>query len=154
MSPALKFFLLIVFVGAVINTIAVLKRLIPMMKRAREINRLKKDHDVISVEAEIIEIQEERIGEMDTQYNIKLYYVVGYRKFYKNFILINKQSVRVGQNLTLLCDSFEPEKALIQNYSGLTGEEFGIKSMVFNLIVSILLIIVDAIMNVYDVIRD
>lgn len=150
MSSILKIFLFFIFIGAFINLIIVIRRLIPMMKRVREIKRVKTDPDVISVEAEIIEIQEKRLGEMDTQYNIKLHYEVGYQKFYKTFILINKQSVRVGQKLTLLCDSFEPEKALIQNYSGLSGEEFGIKSAVFNLIVSILVIIVDAALNISD----
>lgn len=150
MSLELKFFLFIIFIGAVINLIAVISRLVPLMKRVREIKLIKNDPDVISVEAEIIEIHEKRLGEMDTQYNIKLHYEVGYQKFYKTFILINKQSLRVGQKLTLLCNSFKPEKALIQNYSGLSGEEFGIKSTVFNLIVTILVIIVDAALNIFD----
>ncbi len=145
MSPVLRIVLFIVFIGAAIDLISVIKRLIPMMKRVREIKRLKNDPDVISVEAEIIEIHDERIDVMDTQYNIKLYYEVGYQKYYKDFILINKQSLRVGQLLTLLCDSNNPEKALIQNYSGLSGEEFGIKSTVFNLVIVILIMIADAV---------
>lgn len=144
MSPVLKFVLFIVFIGAVVDLIAVLKRLVPMMKRTREIKSIKNDPNVISAEAEIIEIHEERINDMDMQYNVKLYYEVGYQKYYKDVILINKQSVRVGQKLTILCDSSEPEKAMIQNYSGLSGEEFGIKSTVFNLVIVILVIIADA----------
>lgn len=147
MSPVLRIVLLIVFIGAAIDLIAVSRRLIPMMKRAREIKRIKNDPDVISVEAEIIEIHEDRINDMDMQYNVKLYYEVGYQKFYKNFILINKQSLRVGQKLTLLCDSSDPEKAMIQDQNGLSGESFGIKSMVFNLVIAVLVIIVDAILN-------
>lgn len=150
MSPVLKFVLLIIFIGAVIDLVAVIKRLVPMAKRVREIKRIKNDPDVISVEAEIIEIHAERINDMDTQYNIKLYYEVGYQKFYKDFIMINKQALRVGQVLTLLCDSDNPEKALIQNYSGLSGEEFGIKSTVFNLVIVILIIIADAVINAFD----
>lgn len=150
MSPVLKFVLLIIFIGAVIDLVAVIKRLVPMTKRVREIKRIKNDPDVISVEAEIIEIHAERINDMDTQYNIKLYYEVGYQKFYKDFIMINKQALRVGQVLTLLCDSDNPEKALIQNYSGLSGEEFGIKSTVFNLVIVILIIIADAVINAFD----
>lgn len=145
MSPVLRIVLLIVFVGAAIDLISVLKRLIPMMKRVREIKRIKNNPDVISVEAEIIEIHEERISETDMQYNVKLHYEVGYQKYYKNFILINKQSLRVGQILTLLCDSFEPEKALIQNYSETFGEEFGIKSTIFNLVIVGLILIADAV---------
>lgn len=148
MSPVLRIVLFIVFIGAAIDLISVIKRLIPMMKRVREIKRLKNDPDVISVEAEIVEINEERIGDMDTQYTIKLYYEVGYQKYYKDFILINKQSLRVGQMLMLLCDSSEPEKALIQNYSETFGEEFGIKSTIFNLVIVILIMIADAAVNV------
>lgn len=147
MSPFVRVFLIIIAVSALIDIIASIKRLVPMVKRANEIKRIKNDPDVISVEAEIIEIHEERLGDMDTQYNTKLYYEVGYQKFYKDFILINKQSLRVGQKLTLLCDSSEPEKALIQDYSGTFGEHFGIKSTVFNLIIGILVIIIDAILN-------
>ncbi|MDE6726426.1 MAG: hypothetical protein K2J80_00630 [Oscillospiraceae bacterium] len=147
MSPVLRIVLFIVFIGAAIDLIAVIRRLIPMMKRAREIKRIKNDPDVISVEAEIVEIHEDRINDMDTQYNVKLYYEVGYQKFYKNFILINKQSLRVGQTLMLLCDGSDPEKALIQNYSGLSGEEFGIKSTIFNLVIVILIMIADAAIN-------
>lgn len=152
MSPVLKIVLLVVFICAVIDLVAVIKRLVPMAKRAREIKRLRTDPDVISVEAEIIEIHEERINDLDTQYNIKLYYEVGYQKFYKDFILINKQALRVGQILTLMCDSDDPEKALIQNYSGLSSEEFGIKSMVFNMVIAILIIIGEAILNSLDLI--
>ncbi len=150
MSPVLRILLFIVFIGAAINLISVLKRLIPMMKRVREIKRLKNDPDVISVEAEIIEIHEEQIGDMDMQYNVKLHYEVGYQKYYKDFILINKQSLRIGQKLTLLCDSFEPEKALIQNYSETFGEEFGIKSTIFNLVIVSLIMIVDAALSILD----
>ncbi len=153
MSPFVRVFLIIIAVFAIIDIISVLKRLVPMVKRANEIKRIKNSYDVISVEAEIIEIHEERIDDMDTQYNTKLYYEVGYRKFYKDFILINKQSLRVGQTLTLLCDSSDPEKALIQEQnglSGLSGESFVIKSMIFNLIIAVLIVIADAAANCFD----
>lgn len=153
MSPVLKFVLFIVFIGAVIDLIVVIKRLVPMLKRSREIKRIKNDPDVISVEAEIIEINTERIDAMDMQYNIKLYYEVGYQKYYKDFILINKQALRVGQKLTLLCDSSEPEKALIQNYNGTFGENFGLKSTVFNLVIAILIIIAKAAIDALDYIN-
>lgn len=149
MSPVLKFVLLIVFLAASLDLIIVIKRLVPMVKRVNEIKRLKTDPDVISVEAEIIEIHEERISKMDTQYTIKLYYEVGYQKFNKDFIMINKQALRVGQVLTLLCDSDDPEKALIQNYNGLSSEEFGIKSTVFNMVLAVLIIIADALINAF-----
>lgn len=154
MSPGLKFFLFIVFIVAAIDLVPVIKRLIPLAKRAKEVSRLKKSYDVISVEAEIIEIHTERIDEMDTQYDIKLYYEVGWDKFYKNIILINKQSARVGQKVTLLCDSTDPKHVLLQNCRGLSGEEYGLKSTVINLIIVIVVIIADVALNVYDYISD
>lgn len=150
MSPGLKFFLLIVFIVAVIDLVPVIKRLIPLAKRVREIKQLKQSYDVISVESEIIEIHTEKLGEMDTQYNIKLYYEVGWNKYYKDFILINKQSVRVGDKVALLCDSANPEKALLQNCRGLTGEEYGLKSTVINLIVALIIVIADVAVNIYE----
>lgn len=147
MSPTLKIVLLIVFITAVIDLAVVLKRIIPMIKRANEIKRIKNDPDVISAEAEIIEIKTEKLSDMDTQYNVKIHYEVGYQKYYKDVILINKQSLRVGQKLTVLCDSFEPEKSLIQDYSGQFGESFSLKSTVFNLVIVVLIIIIDAAVN-------
>lgn len=154
MSPGLKFFLFIVFIVTVIDIVPVIIRLVPLAKRAKEVSRLKKFYDVISVEAEIIEIHTKRIGEMDTQYDIKLYYEVGWDKFYKNIILINKQSARVGQKVTLLCDSTDPKHVLLQNCRGLSGEEYGLKSTVINLIIAIVVIIADVALNVYDYISD
>lgn len=150
MSPGVKIFLLIALIGAIIDLIPTIKRLIPMVKRTREINRLKKSNDVMSVEGEIIEIHTEQIGEMDTRYDIKIYYEVGWDKFYKNFIVINKQSARVGQKVTLLYDRDDPNKALIQNMQGLMGEESGLKSTIFNLIVVSIIIIADVAINICE----
>lgn len=150
MSPGVKIFLLIALIGAIIDLIPTIKRLIPMAKRTREINRLKKSNDVMSVEGEIIEIHTEQIGEMDTRYDIKIYYEVGWDKFYKNFIVINKQSARVGQKVTLLYDRDDPNKALIQNMQGLMGEESGLKSTIFNLIVVSIIIIADVAINICE----
>lgn len=150
MSPFLRIVLIFIGISAVIDIISVVKRLVPMVKRVNEIKRLNSSPDVISVEAEIVEVSPERLNDLDTQYDLKVYYEVGWRKFYKDFILINKQSLRVGQTITLLCDSSAPEKAMIQEQnglSGLSGEGFGIKSTVFNLVIAVLVIIVDAILN-------
>lgn len=150
MSPGLKIFLLIALIGAIIDIIPNIKRLIPMVKRAREIKQLQSSYDVMSVEGEIIEIHTEQIGEMDTQYNIKIYYEVGYEKYYKDFIVMNKQSARVGQKITLLYDRENPEKALLQNMQGLLGEEKGLKSTVFNLIIASIIIIADLAITIYE----
>lgn len=150
MSPELKLFLFIVFIVALIDLIPVCKKLIPLAKRVREINRLKQSYDVMSVEGEIIEIHTQQIGQMDTQYDIKIYYEVGWEKYYKEFIVINKQSARVGDKVTLLYDRENPQISLLQNCRGLMGEEYGLKSTVFNLIVVSIIIIADVAINIYE----
>lgn len=150
MSPGLKLFLFIVFIVALIDLIPVCRKLIPLAKRVREINRLKKSYDVMSVEGEIIEIHTQQLGQMDTQYNIKIYYEVGWEKYYKEFIVINKQSARVGDKVTLLYDRDDPQRSLLQNCRGLMGEESGLKSTIFNLIVVSIIIIADVAINIYE----
>lgn len=150
MSPGLKLFLFIVFLVALIDLIPVIIKIVPLAKRVREINRLKKSYDVMSAEGEIIEIHTQQLGQMDTQYNIKIYYEVGWEKYYKDFILINKQSARVGDKVTLLYDRENPEIALLQTAHGLLGEEYGLKSTVFNLIGALIIIIADVAINLYE----
>lgn len=143
MSPFLRLVLFVVAVSALIDIISVLTKLIPMVKRVSEIKRIKNNPDVISVEAEIIEINTERLNDLDTQYNLKLYYEVGWQKFYKDVVLINKQAVRVGQQVIMLCDSSDPQKSIIQE----DCEEFGIKNYVINLVIVIPVFIIDAVMT-------
>ena len=138
----LKTIMRIVFALALMDIIPVVIMMIPMRTRYREIKYLENCPDVISVEAEIIEIHTKQINDLDTQYDIKLYYEVGYEKYYKDVILINRQSVRVGQTVTLMCDSMHPEKALLQNLRGVASEKFSMKSMVINLIFASVMIIV------------
>lgn len=148
MSPSLKILLVVVIVFASIDIIMVLIKLIPLLKRVSVFNKLKKDPDVISVEAEILEIHTKKLGDMDTQYDVKIYYEVGYQKFYKDIVLINKQAIRVGMILTMLCSSSEPEKAMIMDGS----EASGVKSYVVNLIIAIPILIIDAALNILDII--
>lgn len=150
MSPGVKIFLLIALIGAIIDLIPTIKRLIPLVKRTRDIKRLQSSYDVMSAEGEIIEIHTEQIGEMDTRYDIKIYYEVGWNKYYKDFIVLNKQSARVGQKVTLLYDRDNPEKSLLQNMQGLLGEEYGLKKLVFHLIVDLIIIFADLAINAYE----
>lgn len=123
---------------AVINIIYDIVKMIPLIKRLREIKRVQNSPYVISVEGEILEISEKRLNRWDTEYDLKVYYEIGYEKFYKNIVLINKQAVRVGQKITLLCDSDEPENAIIQD-----GYEKGMmKSYIVNLIIAIICVII------------
>ena len=135
--------LLIVGIAAIIDIIYVLIRLVPMLKRMSEFKKLKDEPDVISVEAEILEIQTKKLNNLDTQYNVKVYYEVGYQKFYKDIILINKQAIRVGMILTMLCSSSDPDKAMIMDGS----DEKGIKSHVINLIIAVPVLLIDLFLN-------
>lgn len=146
MSPAAKTVLLVLFIAALLDIFIVSIKLFPMLKRLREIKRVRNDPDAISVEAEIIEIHTERINDMDTEYKLKVFYTLGYRKFYKDIILINKQAVRVGMTITLLCDPADPENAMIQE----NVEAFGLKSMLFNFVLAVLYVIVNVLVNLHE----
>ncbi len=83
---------------------------------------------------------------MDTQYIVDLTYSVGECVYNKQITLHNKQSLRVGQILILLCDSEYPEKAVLQNGE----EEESIKGLTFALIVDIILVILGIAANYYQ----
>ena len=142
-STSVRATLIIVGIVALIDIIWVLIQLIPMVKRMLEFRKLKDDPDVISVEAEILEINTKKLNNLDTQYNVKVYYEVGYQKFYKDIVLINKQAIRVGMNLTMLCSSSDPEKATVMDRS----EEKSIKNHVINLFISVPVLIIDLLIN-------
>ncbi|MDE7362574.1 MAG: hypothetical protein K2N38_11650 [Oscillospiraceae bacterium] len=129
----------------VIDVVYVLIKMIPLIKRLREVKHVRESHDVISVEGEILEVNEERLNQWDIQYDIKVCYIVGYEKYYKDIVLINKQSIRTGQKITLLCNSDDPENAVIQ-----TEDEMSmLKSHIFNLILAIIGLIVYMLMNIW-----
>lgn len=153
MSTTLIIVLAVVFFGALINLISAIIKIIPMSKRLKEIKRAKNSFNSISVEAEIIEIHTKPMDDLDTEYDVKLYYEVGYQKFYKNFILVNKQALRVGQKLTLLCDSDNPEQALIEEYTDTFGESFQMKSTIVNIIVDIVIIAADTAITAFGYIN-
>lgn len=142
-STSVRATLIIVGIVALIDIIWVLIQLIPMVKRMLEFRKLKDDPDVISVEAEILEINTKKLNNLDTQYNVKVYYEVGYQKFYKDIVLINKQAIRVGMNLTMLCSSSDPERATVMDRS----EEKSIKNHVINLFISVPVLIIDLLIN-------
>lgn len=153
MSTTLIIVLAVVFFGALINLISAIIKIIPMSKRLKEIKRAKNSFNSISVEAEIIEIHTKPLDDLDTEYDVKLYYEVGYQKFYKNFILVNKQALRVGQKLTLLCDGDNPEQALIQDFESKLGESFQMKSVIVNIIVDILIMAADTAITAFGYIN-
>lgn len=146
MSSGFKVILLFLIIVAAVDIINVLIKLIPLLKRVSVFNKLKKDPDVISVEAEILEIHTKKLGDMDTQYDVKIYYEVGYQKFYKDIVLINKQAIRVGMILTMLCSGSDPDKAMIMDGS----EAKSVKSYVVNLFIAIPVIIIGVLLQIWD----
>ena len=129
----------------VIDIVYVLTKIIPLIKRLREVKRVRESPYVISVEGEISEVNEERLNQWDIQYDIKVCYIVGYEKYCKDIVLINKQSIRTGQKITLLCNSDDPENAVIR-----TEDEMSmLKSHLFNLILAIIGLIVYMLMNIW-----
>lgn len=131
--------LIVVAIFALVDIIYVVIKLIPMLKRMSEFKKLKAEPDVISVEAEILEIHPKKLNRLDTQYDVKVYYEVGYQKFYKDIVLINKQAIRVGMMLTMLCSSSDPQRAMIMDGT----DEKGIKNQIINLIIAIPVLIID-----------
>lgn len=89
--------------------------------------------DVFHVEGEITSFTQKRLGPMDTQYNVQIVYVVGTIRYYKDVVLHNRGSIRVGQRVTLLCDSDDPTNAVLQGGE----EEDTLKGIVFALALEI-----------------
>lgn len=120
-----------------------LKRLIPIIRRHREAERIGRDLNVFSVEGEVVEINSERLNDLDTQFNVKLCYTVGYEKYYKDIVLLNRHSLRMGQKFNLLCDEDDPANATLQDGS----EKESTGNLIFNLWLDIVLLIIDTALN-------
>lgn len=147
MDSFAKLLITLLAVIAVIDIIYHIICMIPLIKRLREIKRVQNSPYVISVEGEILEISEKRLNRLDTEYKLKVRYEVGYEKYCKDIVLINKQAVRVGQKITLLCDSDEPQNAIIQ--AGF--EKDMMKSHIVNLIIAMIFIIIYFGANMLDI---
>ncbi len=133
-------------VGAVISIVKMVDAIVKTCARITEATRIRQSYDVISVEAEITDITTKRWNPMDTQYIVDLTYSVGECTYSKQITLHNKQSLRVGQILILLCDSEDPEKAVLQSGE----EEQSIKGLTFALIVDIILVILGIVETYYQ----
>ncbi len=150
MSPVLRIFLILFGIVLLINITSVLKKLIPIMRRHREAVRVRHDLNVFSVEAEVVGINSERLNDLDTQFNVKLCYMVGSIKYYKDIVLLNRHSLRMGQKMILLCDEDDPENATVQDGS----ETDSTGNLIFNFWVDIVLLIIDTVLNCLDFIFD
>lgn len=147
MSPFLRFILIAFGILLLINVSFVLKRLIPIMRRHREAKHIERDLSVFSVEAEVVEINSERLNDLDTQFNVKLCYMVGYEKYYKDIVLLNRHSLRMGQKFNLLCDEGDPANATLQDGS----ETDSTGNLIFNLCLDIVLLIIDTALNCLEI---
>lgn len=143
MSPFLRVILTAFGILLLINIFFVLKRLIPIIRRHREAERIGRDLNVFSVEGEVVEINSERLNDLDTQFNVKLCYTVGYEKYYKDIVLLNRHSLRMGQKFNLLCDEDDPANATLQDGS----EKESTGNLIFNLWLDIVLLIIDTALN-------
>lgn len=143
MSPFLRVILTAFGILLLINIFFVLKRLIPIIRRHREAERIGRDLNVFSVEGEVVEINSERLNDLDTQFNVKLCYTVGYEKYYKDIVLLNRHSLRTGQKFNLLCDEDDPANATLQDGS----EKESTGNLIFNLWLDIVLLIIDTALN-------
>ena len=150
MSPFLRLILIMFGVLLLINVYFVLKKLIPIIRRHREAKCVGRDLSVFSVEAEIIEINSEKLNDLDTQFNVKLCYMIGYEKYYKDIVLLNRHSLRMGQKMTLLCNEDDPGNATLQD--GLETDSTG--NLIFNLCLDIVLLIIDTGLNCLEFILD
>ena len=150
MSPYLKLLLFITGIVVIINIVVVIKKMIPLIKRLNEIKRLKRNFNVISIENKIIQITPEKLNRYETKYILKIYYEVGWKKVYKDIVVINKQSDRLRQKVNLLCDDLDPENAMLES----DCEVFGLKNLVINLIFSIVYFIFDAALQCAEYIFD
>ena len=143
MSPFLRFILIAFGILLLINVWFVLKRLIPIIRRHREAKQIGRNLGVFSVEAEVVEINSERLNDLDTQFNVKLRYMVDNEFHYKDIVLLNRHSLRMGQKMVLLCSEDDPENATLQDGS----ETDSTGNLIFNLCLDIVLLIIDTALN-------
>ena len=100
---------LVIVAGAAYGIVKMTIEIVKVNRRLKEAKRLRESYDVISVEAEITDIKTKRWNPMDVQYSVTLSYSVGETSYGKNITSHNKQSLRIGQVLILLCDSDIPK---------------------------------------------
>lgn len=104
----------------------------------------------IGVEAEVLEIREKRLSRLDVQYTVKLAYSIGERFFYKDFVFLNRASLRAGAKMTLLCDSADPENAVMEDGS----ETESLRLLIHQIRINIFLIIISSIVCAMSILLD
>ena len=122
--------------------------LIMLKTRLRNIRRLRgsMSYDVFSVEGEVISFTEKKLGRMDTRYDVTVKYIIVNKSFYKEIVLHNRGSLRVGQKIIMLCDDNDHSNAVIQDGS----EEESLKGLAFAMAVEIGIAIYTIILLILD----
>ena len=95
-----------------------------------------------SVQGEVTSFIEKRLGRMDTQYNVNVVYTVGNIRYYKEIILLNRGSLRVGQKLDMLYDSIDPSVAAARDGQ----EKEAVNKLIGMVIFRIVVLIIDLFM--------
>lgn len=142
MNTALQICRIVIGIATLLDIIQVVRKSIPFIKEFRESKRIKNQPGVISAEAEIIGITENRLSQWDIQYMLNLRYEIGGITYFKNINLLNKQSARVGQKVLLLCDDLDPSLATVQSGAELSAA----RELVFRACVDLVLIIVNSLL--------
>lgn len=117
----------------------ILKQMIPLIVRKKSADILRGKLDVFSVESEVQRFTEKRLSRLDTEYDVSVSYEIDGITYYKDLIIFNKGSLRVGQKIILLCDNEDYYNAVVQN----GDEEDALKRLIFRLIWIIAELIVD-----------
>lgn len=126
--------------------ILIVKDIIRLVKRKKAADELRRKFDVFSVEGEVLNFTSARLSKLDTQYNISVSYMVDNLTYYKDVVLFNRGSLRVGQKIILLCDNDDFNNVVVQN----GDEEDALKRLIFKLISLIVWLIIDFIGTCLD----
>lgn len=123
-----------------------IKEIAELVKRKKKADELRKKLDVFSVEGEVLNFTSNRVSRLDTFYNVSISYMADGVTYYKEIILFNHGSLRIGQKIILLCDNENVENAVVQN----GGEEEALKRLIWKLIWLVIWLIVDFISTCFD----
>ena len=149
---------LIVLYYAVIVVVLILafskavRDVVEFRSRLKNIRRLRgsMSYDVFSVEGEVISFTEKKLGRMDTKYDVIVKYIVDDISYYKEIVLHNRGSLRVGQKIIMLCDDNDHSNAIVQNGS----EEESLKGLAFAMTIEIGIAIYTIILLILDLLTN
>lgn len=122
------------------------KEVVELFNRKKKADELRKKLDVFSVEGEVMNFTSHRVSQLDTFYLVNISYMIDTFTYYKDIVLFNRGSLRVGQKIILLCDNDNFQNAVVQN----GGEDEALKRLIWKLIWLVIWLIVDFISTCFD----